>query len=117
MVSFSRTQRDKYIWPIVLLLFVLLIQGASRRALADGGSDSPDGTARPVTINFDSLASNAILSPNQYQIASFSTDYQYGANIYTIYDGTVGGSPPNGIESVQTYGSYIYNQSVYVNFA
>ena len=55
MESFSRAQRGKYILPIVILLFALLILGTSRRALADGGSVSPDGIARPVTVNFDTL--------------------------------------------------------------
>ena len=73
MESFSRAQRDKYILAIVLLLLALLIQGASRRALADGGSDSPDATARPVTINFDTVPTNVPLPANQYQIASFSS--------------------------------------------
>jgi len=74
MESFSRYQRDRYILPIVLLLFALLIQGAFRRALADGGSDSPDGTARPVTINFDSLPTNFAFPANQYQgMPTFST--------------------------------------------
>ena|SRR5437764_11031603 len=35
------------------LLFALLFQGALQFAVAEGGSDSPDATARPVTINFE----------------------------------------------------------------
>ena len=71
MVSFSRSQRNKYILPIVLLLLALLIQGASRRALAEGGSDSPDATARPVTINFESQPDQTVIF-SQYPTAIFS---------------------------------------------
>ena len=115
MLSFPRAQRDSYTLPIVFLFFALLIQGASQLALAEGGSDSPDGTARPVTINFDSLPANTTVS-NQYQIASFSS-YAGGA-VYTQYDANFGGSYPNGIIATSGSGSnYWPTADVYVNFA
>jgi len=95
---------------------VLLIQGALGRALAEGGSDSPDGTARPVTINFDTVPTNVPLPANQYQIASF-TSYA-GGTVYTQYDAGLGGSYPNGIIATSGSGSnYWPTADVYVNFA
>ena len=115
MKSFSRSQRGKYILPIVFLVFAVLIKGGLQRALAEGGSDSPDATARPVTINFDSLPANTTVS-NQYQIASFSS-YAGGA-VYTQYDANFGGSYPNGIIATSGSGSnYWPTADVYVNFA
>jgi len=95
---------------------VLLIQGALGRALAEGGSDSPDGTARPVTINFDTVPTNVPLPANQYQIASFSS--YAGGTISTAYDANFGGSYPNGIIATSGSGSnYWPTADVYVNFA
>jgi TolB protein len=93
------------------------ITSGGQSGSSDGSSSSPDATARPVTISFDTVSTNIILSPNQYPMARFSTNTQFGANIWTINDGGVGGSPPNGIESVIKYLSAIYNNDVYVNFA
>ena len=116
MVSFSRSQHHSYIVSIVLLLFALLLQGALGHALAEGGSDSPDGTARPVTINFDTVPTNVPLPANQYQIASFSS--YAGGTISTAYDAGLGGSYPNGIIATSGSGSsYWPNADVYVNFA
>ena len=99
----------------MLLLLALLIQGASRRALADGGSDSPDATARPVTINFDTVPTNVPLPANQYQIASFSS--YAGGTISTAYDAGLGGSYPNGIISTSGSGyNYWPNADVYLSF-
>src|SRR5437762_1143407 len=61
---------------------------------SDGSSFAPDATARPVTINFDTLATNTPVS-NQYQMASFSS--YAGGTVSTAYDSSFGGSPPNGI--------------------
>ncbi len=99
----------------MLLLFGLLIQGAFRRVLAEGGSDSPDGTARPVTINFDSLPSSFPLPANQYQIASFTS--VPGAIVKTAYDCNLGGSCPNGLVADRGSAYAPWNADLYINFA
>ncbi len=100
---------------LVATLCVLALQGASHPSFAEGGSESPDGTARPVTINFDSLPTNITVS-NQYQIAGFSS--YAGATIYTAYDCSLGGSCPNGIVATSGFGyDYWPTADVYVNFA
>lgn len=85
-------------------------------ATSDGLSSSPDSTARPVAINFDSLPTNTIVPVNQYQIAGFSS--YAGGTISTAYDCHLGGSCPNGIVATSGYGySYWPDADLYVNFS
>jgi len=103
LYSHSRT-------PVVNILSIafffscLMIQATLQEVHAeDGSSESANAVASPVPINFDTLPTNVTLSPNQYQIASFSS--YAGATISTAYDCYYGwgGSCPNGI--VATSGS------------
>jgi Tol biopolymer transport system component len=82
----------------------------------DGSSSSPDATARPATINFDTLQTNIALPANQYQMASFSSST--GGTIYTQYDCGFGGSCPNGIVATSGSGNnYWPTADIHVNFA
>src|SRR5260370_39192676 len=101
---------------IILMFLVLFMQGPFRSALCqgEGTSESPDATARPVTINFDTLPTNVVLPANQYQSASFSSN----GTIYTQNDCGLGGSCPNGIFPIAPNPSYnAYNGDLYINFA
>jgi hypothetical protein len=110
--------------PTRLLLFVaatvLLLTAPTEASLvhAEGNSQSATGAANPVTINFDSLQTNAVLPANYYQIASFSS--YSGATVSTAYDCYYGwgGSCPNGIIATSGSGYYYWpTADLYVNFA
>ena len=93
----------------------LIIQSPGTSAGTDGSSVAPDATARPVTITFDTLATNTPVS-NQYQTASFSS--YAGGTVSTAYDSSYGGSPPNGIIATSGAGfNYWPSADLYVNFA
>ena len=102
-----------------IITFLVLVMQASLCATfckGEGGSQSPDAIARPVTINFDTLQTNIVLAANQYQIASFSS--YTGCTVYTQNDCQLGGSCPNGIVATSGSGySYWPTADVYVNFA
>lgn len=117
-MRFQSPSNSRRLGKCIITFLVLVMQALLWATLCkgEGGSESPDAIARPVTINFDTLQTNIVLAANQYQIASFSS--YSGGTIYTQNDCQLLGSCPNGIVATSGSGySYWPTADVYVNFA
>src|SRR5262245_16197438 len=109
--------RTHYRLLLPALFSGVLIVGAAHVSFSqeEGNSESPDATARAVTINFDTLGTGITLPPNQYPSASF-TSYA-GGTVATAYDAGFGGSYPNGIVATSGSGiNYWPTADLYINF-
>lgn len=84
-----------FVYATACLILFYLLTSQTILAQAEGNQSQALAAAIPVTINFDNLATGAIVT-NQYPQVSFSSGW-YNTQVRTWYDYNYGGSSPNGI--------------------